>query len=193
MDDPCDPWKLPDSRWVRLRQFLRQHSFFLLVQCVAAFCALYWWKWVLLPSPGYSVAVLAVLAAIMSLHQGMKPWQQAIWLLLIGGFLWIEFRAIDKDRTINDVVQANARWEERYSFGELLNQERQMLLRSERLFEATKETIANTRPKAIMGFLGIRPVPIPPVVAVNRSLKFNVFLSNSGNDYATKVIRTAKM
>jgi membrane protein implicated in regulation of membrane protease activity len=81
---------------------LRKHWFYLLVQLVALVIACIWIPYSALPAPGFAVAVIAVLAAAMSVHPDMLPWQKFVWLLLIGAFLFTELRAISKDKTAMD-------------------------------------------------------------------------------------------
>lgn len=61
----------------------------------------WWWH---IPPPGYAVGVLAVLAAVMSLHieAKMQWWEKSFWMLLMGSFLVLEFKAIRQDRTEQD-------------------------------------------------------------------------------------------
>ncbi|MGA2652154.1 MAG: hypothetical protein ABSF28_16600 [Terracidiphilus sp.] len=61
------------------------------------------------PLPGFAVAVVAGIAALMSVHPDLRPWQKFIYLLLIGAFIVIEFRAIRSDRLANDTAQAGIR------------------------------------------------------------------------------------
>ena len=79
------------------REWLRKHLVFLLLQIGFVLLAWGWFPQERLPLPGYSVAVIAVVAAIMSIHGEMKGWQKAIWLLIIGAFLIVELRAIKQD------------------------------------------------------------------------------------------------
>jgi hypothetical protein len=95
---------------------LRRHWFFNLVQFGAVAWAVVWWRH--LPVPGYAIGVLALLAAVMSVHieAGMLRWQKAFWMLLMGAFLVIEFRAINKDRSDYAKVEEDKRKVERDSF-----------------------------------------------------------------------------
>jgi len=54
-------------------------------------------KW--LPPPGVAVAIVAVVAAGMSLHPEMRGSHKAIWMLTIGAFLFLEFLAIGREAT----------------------------------------------------------------------------------------------
>src|ERR1700730_9352443 len=90
--------------WVSVRTHLRHHLFFDLLQFIAVPLVIWWWYD--LPSPGYAIGVVALLAAVMSTQGDMRRWQKALWMLLIGAFVILEFRTIDKDR--GDAVLADA-------------------------------------------------------------------------------------
>jgi hypothetical protein len=68
---------------------------FYLLQLVFIGVAIVFWRHT--QPPGYSIAVLAVVAAAMSLHEGMRGPHKAVWMLLIGGFLLLEIQAIKTD------------------------------------------------------------------------------------------------
>ena len=89
--------------WVSVRIHLRHHLFFDSIQFAAAPLIIWWWY--RLPSPGYAIGVVALLAAVMSMQGDTRRWQKALWMLLIGAFVILEFRAIDKDRA--DAVLAD--------------------------------------------------------------------------------------
>ena len=89
------------------------------MQLVALVGAVYWWRH--LPVPGFAIGALAVLAAVMSVHGDMRPWQKAVWMLLIGAFLVLEFRAIDKDRAEYTAAEKVRRTEEREQFQDIAN------------------------------------------------------------------------
>ena len=80
----------------------------------------YWW-WRHLPSPGYAIAVVALVAAVMSVHGEMRGPQKAIWLLLIGVFMIIEFRAIKEDRMATEEHQRLIEKEDRASFQKIVD------------------------------------------------------------------------
>jgi hypothetical protein len=73
----------------------RHHWFFHFVQIAGIGIGVYWWRHV--PVPGYAIGIVAVLAAAMSLQGEMPGVQKALWMLLIGLFLAIEYRSIDQD------------------------------------------------------------------------------------------------
>ncbi|HUK25147.1 MAG TPA: hypothetical protein VLV49_11240 [Terriglobales bacterium] len=107
---------------------LRGHWFFDLVQICGAVLAIDW-SW-FPPVPGYAVGVLAVLAAAMSVHIDMHRLQKAVWMVLIGAFLVVEFAAIGEDRAQNQMRQAVTLGAERREFGKVLSQ-------NQRHFEST--------------------------------------------------------
>src|SRR5216683_7854909 len=74
----------------------RRHWFFNAVQLAAIIGATYCWRH--LPPTGYAIGIVAVLAAVMTVHGEMRHGHKVVWMLLIGAFLFIEFRAIDHDR-----------------------------------------------------------------------------------------------
>jgi len=82
----------------RMRQEWKQHWFYLLFQIITL-SWIVWWIWRNhLPLPGVAVAVIAVLAALMSVHTNIQPHHKFIYFLLIGALLVTEIRAIKKDR-----------------------------------------------------------------------------------------------
>lgn len=78
------------------KNFSCPQRLFLIIQIVIAMAAV--WLWFHLQAPGWAVAMLAAVAAAMSIHADMRGWQKAIWMILIGSLLVIELRAINKDR-----------------------------------------------------------------------------------------------
>ena len=109
-------WRLRWNWYVsrRAKRWGSQHWVFSAVKlAIAAYSA---WLWFHVPAPGRAVAVLAAVAAAMSIHGEMKGWQKAIWMVLIGFLLCIEIRAIDNDRQQNQNAQAQMRQEDRTSF-----------------------------------------------------------------------------
>lgn len=83
-------------RWVSL--VWRRYWFYLVCQFVAACIAIFWIPYANLPAPGYAIAIIAVVAALMSVHPDLRHWQKFFYLLLLGAFLVTELRAIRKDR-----------------------------------------------------------------------------------------------
>jgi len=97
----------------------RHHWIFNLIQITAVATAI-WWGWHT-PVAGFAIGALSVVAAAMSVHAEMRWWQKFAWMLLIGAFLTIEFRAISKDRHDSSVAEAQRSKEEASRFSEIVN------------------------------------------------------------------------
>jgi hypothetical protein len=176
-----------------LRSYLRHQWFFNLVQLAGVGCAIHWWRH--LPVPGYAIGVLAVLAAVMSVHGKMQRWQKVMWMLLIGAFLLLEFRAIDKDRTDFARGDSSRRQQETQQFQSIANGLTASLEQSQRHFDATmksigvaqtaaEKTVVNTQPRASLEFQSINPNgPFSPT-STGQTQWFTVNFTNAGNDVA---------
>ena len=92
------------ARWELIRRG-KKHWPYILLQIAALITFLCWIEWNRIPSPGVAVAIVAGLTAVMSVHPDLRPWQKFIYLVLIGAFLFTEFRAIRKDRYENQQEQ----------------------------------------------------------------------------------------
>jgi hypothetical protein len=67
--------------------------FFLLFSCLIVF----WLKHI--PTVGKSIGVLAAVAAVMAaLMENLKALAKVAWIVLLFGFVWVEMKAIDKDK-----------------------------------------------------------------------------------------------
>ena len=115
----------------RMVDFWKRHGIFTAVKLLGFALALFW-ALGKPPPPGYSVAFLALFAALMSAHNDMRPWQKGLWLLLLGAFLIVELRSINADRAMNEKTIAIARKEERDSLRDLLDKLKENLNSSER-------------------------------------------------------------
>jgi|SRR5579859_2781852 len=76
--------------------FSTQHRIFLIIQICLCLVAYRFWRHI--PVPGWSVALIAFVAAAMSIHQEMSAWQKVFWMAIIGALLVVELRAISNDR-----------------------------------------------------------------------------------------------
>src|ERR1700761_8098569 len=74
----------------------RQHSIFLMFQVLFLSSALYIYFRV--PAHGWAVAGIAVVAAPMSLPNGMFCSQKALCMVIIGVLMGVELKAITEDR-----------------------------------------------------------------------------------------------
>jgi hypothetical protein len=93
-----------------------RHWFHIPVQItVAAFC-IYWLRYV--PAPNKAVLLLGGVAAIMALVE-MWPMHKAVYILLIIGLMFIENRALNKDRADFAQAEASRRKEENQQFSNI--------------------------------------------------------------------------
>jgi len=128
--------------WPTIRTHLRHHWFFDSVQC-AAIPLIIWW-WYNSPSPGFAIGVLAVIAAVMSVHTDMRGWQRVTWILLIGAFLAIEFRAITKDRVDAALADAQKRVAENSQFLTIVRELSDSIQQNQEQFQATMSGLNTT-------------------------------------------------
>jgi hypothetical protein len=122
-----------------IRAHLRNHFLFYLSQLVAIGVAVYWLR--NLPVPGYAIGGLAVLAALMSIHPDIQPGHKVVWMLLIGLFLFIEFRAIDKDRTEFADAEADRRQQENKQFQHIADTLTDSIQQSQNQFATTMDSM----------------------------------------------------
>lgn len=64
-----------------------------------------------------------MVAAALSLHKDPRGWQKALWLLLIGGFLWVELHAIRVDRAEADRHAEEERAAQEKNFSDVRTQQ----------------------------------------------------------------------
>jgi hypothetical protein len=131
--------------FAKITRHLRESAvwpwFFRLTQIVSLTLFLYWW-W-RLPVPGYAIGVLAVLAAMMSLHieARMQWWDKAEWLLLMGAFLVTELNAINLDRAEQEKthqceLKAQAK-RDQATIDEILHSRNAQMAQNQRQFDQT--------------------------------------------------------
>jgi len=152
-----------------------------------------------IPHPGFAVAVLAVVAAVMSVHPDMQDWQKLLWILLIGVFLVIEFRALDKDRSDNEVAQAKIRSDERDSFKKILDQDKENFLKTlapiRSTLESSNKILKQTAPHAFVHFtdLSFASPTQPTDLYQDVTYTYNIFYINDGNENARITKRLVKI
>ena len=174
-----------------------QHRSFLFAQIVIAIFVLYlWWH---LPLPGWSVAILAGVAAAMSIHGDMRGWQKAIWMVLIGLLLVIELRTISKDRADSDRKALSDRAEQDKNFKNIRTaQDDDFRHTADGLkaaidgigstLKSANRTLEQTRPHAVLHFTGVdfKNPPTPPApFQAGVQYHFNCDFINDGNEDAT--------
>lgn len=93
---------------------------FLCGQIATGLIAVNWWiHRQHLPNPGVAVALIAFVAAAMSIHPDMRGWQKGVWMLIIGVLLIVETRAIAKDREENNTSVAADRKAQNDNFAKI--------------------------------------------------------------------------
>ena len=101
----------------------RQYGF-AVSQLIFLAVSLYWiTSWSHLPPPGWAVALLALAAALMSIHQGMGDRQKIIWIAVMGLCFVTEIRAIIKDRQEATALALKERSAQDLAFKQILDQE----------------------------------------------------------------------
>ncbi|WP_158788606.1 hypothetical protein [Granulicella sp. L46] len=84
---------------------------------------LWWVPYKRLPWAGVAIAVLAVLAALMSVHQNIRPRHKFIYFCLMAGLLLTEFRAMRRDREEARTSQTQLNTEQNRRVSQLIKQE----------------------------------------------------------------------
>jgi hypothetical protein len=138
MDDPVDPWFAPEPRQTSNRfDALWKSRLLGWVLILLASLRIASWHFDI-PSAGKAVAALAVAAAIMSLRPEATGLERSAWMLVIGGFLWIELRAIDKDHIEAAAAAAGFQTAEDTRFAGILAQ-------NQKEFDATMQDMGRLR------------------------------------------------
>jgi hypothetical protein len=121
MDDPFDPWPMPEVP-NKLDALWKSRTFGWLLILAAFFLFASWQFHV--PTPGKAVAALAVAAAVMSLRPEATGLERTAWVLVLCGFLYVELRTIDKDRSDSARQQGIDRQQEDSRFDGILKANR---------------------------------------------------------------------
>jgi hypothetical protein len=107
-------------RWVRLRWNTGWNKplfrgFHAVLFCGLSILFIWWIPYCRLPLPGWASGVIAVIGSLTSVMI-LGPWQKALYLFLIAGFLSTEFRAIRKDHKETADQQAQLFEEQKRGF-----------------------------------------------------------------------------
>jgi hypothetical protein len=192
---------------IRHLSMSKSSLFFLFLQMIGVL--LIAWSWAFrLPPPGYAVAVLAFVAAAMTFQEDMRGWQKAIWLLLIGGLLAIEMKAIRMDRKIAacEALKDRAAQDQHFTeirrgqdadfktvtegFSKTLAQNEKEFSATQRALEATLKaaniTLKQTLPYAQLHVTRTELEPRGADLAIGQ-LILHVFVINDGNQNASNI------
>jgi hypothetical protein len=91
------------------------------------------------PSPGKAVAAMAVVAAAMSLRGEMSGKEKLAWTLLLFGFLGVEIKSIDTDRSLAEQERASTVERERRGFDSIAKGIENSISNSDREFRETMQ------------------------------------------------------
>jgi hypothetical protein len=122
-------------RWaIRLRELSElvwEHKRvgFLMVLAGTVVCG--WWLF-RIPSAGYAVTVMGLVAALMTARTKASGYEKAAWMLLMFGLLFVELKAIRKDRLDNEARQAQADKELKQNFSGIAEGIRTSIAESDR-------------------------------------------------------------
>ena len=124
-----------EAVWAR-----RAFGMWLIFVGMFASACLLWW----VPSPGIGVAIMGIVAALMTARKDPSGWEKAGWTFMMFALLLVEILAIRKDRREHDeqiarVLQeeVSARAEAKEKFGEIGNGINEQSRKSETQFEKT--------------------------------------------------------
>src|SRR5258706_522681 len=164
-------------------------------------CCVWFWFWPQLP--GVAVTVLGSAAAIMT-FRNMHATHKMLATIAIFVLMGIELNDIRKDRAKTDAQQGADRKEASENFTAIATGIKTAISNSSEQFHetvaglkstlnATRQTIENTRPRAILEFADMSPVPQYLPIATNHSIVFNVTFINAGNEEAKQLDHLARI
>lgn len=186
-----------------MREFSWQHRLFSFVQLAIAVWLCFLWRH--LPNPGWAVAILAGVAAAMSIHGEMRGWQKAIWMLLIGCLLIIELRSISADREASNAQALGDREKQDQAFKGVRDaQDKEFQATAQALnsaisgiqstLRAADTTLIQTQPHAALRFDKFEfQDQAPKQITSNVLYKFNYSFANGGTETATDVDQMIKV
>jgi hypothetical protein len=163
---------------------------------ILAAVTVYWYCRV--PSPGYAIGALAVVAGIMSVRE-MKVLGKIAWVVLLICMLVTEFRAIDKDRKDAEDKQIADRKVIDDAFGEVLRKQdgdfKATAGRLQVAIDGIKSTLATanttlrqTQPHATMRLDRVEFKPVPSEIKADTQYTFNYSYVNSGSETAADIV-----
>jgi hypothetical protein len=156
------------------------------------------------PPPGYAATTLGVVAALMAARTKASGVEKAGWMVMIGVLLFVEAKAIRKDRAENEAKQERDRGQQKQSFIDIGEGIRAAIKQNQDHFDATtremndtlktaEATLKNTTPYALLEFQEINPyVPSFPMRA-GGAVTFNISFINDGSETAQDTHYDAKL
>jgi membrane protein implicated in regulation of membrane protease activity len=182
-----------------------QHRVFLVIQICLCLVAYHFWRH--LPVPGWSVALIAFVAAAMSVHQAMDSWQKILWMVIIAVLLIVELRAISNDREASQQQALQDRKNQDESFKKVRDAQdkdfsataaglRDAISGISSTLQATNGTLRQTQPHAALRFGEFQIInepTAPKLFQPGVEYQFNVSLQNYGNETGLITKRLAEI
>jgi hypothetical protein len=176
--------------------FTLQHRIFLCLQLIVVIICVYFAFH--LPLPGWSIAVLAGVAAAMSVHGEMRSWQKVFWMVLIGALLMIELKAIRHDRDEANAQALSDREAQDQKFKGIRDKQDQDFATTagelkdaiggiESTLKTTDQTFKQTEPHALIRLEPItllNPPTAPATFQAGVGYRYNSDFTNHGNEAA---------
>ena len=184
-------------------RFFQQSEIFLTLQIVVALGLFFFWVHV--PPPGWAVALLAFAAAVMSVHPNMTDRQKFCWILLLGGLLVVELRAISKDRADAETKALKDRKQQDLEFQTIRTQQNTAFAGTADRLEKALSGISDTLKTARTTLLQTRPVaairfqdfvfanPVPEHLQPNTQYTFNFHYVDTGAEAARDIQYQARV
>jgi hypothetical protein len=89
------------------------------------------------PSPGKAAVLIAIAAAVMTFRGELGAWERFVWMLVLFSFLFMELKAIDKDRADSAREESVRRQHENEEFNRIASGLEQSLSQSHTQFNTT--------------------------------------------------------
>jgi hypothetical protein len=100
--------------------YIKIRQYYALTPCTFLVLGTYWYFCI--PTPGKSVAVLGVVAALMSLINGPKRFERLLWFCALALLVIVEFKAINKDKIDSAAAQQKFMETQKQSFMTITSQ-----------------------------------------------------------------------
>jgi hypothetical protein len=139
MDDPCDPWFVPEPHTLRTTikdVYQRWLPPLMLITAVVWLGCVYFLK-PARPPVGSYVACLGCLAVVVTIWPPELNWSKAAWLVVFFCLTGLEICTLYQERSENQEQQASARREEARAFNTIATGLSTSITNNQKAFEAT--------------------------------------------------------
>ena len=161
-------------------------------------CLYLYWSWNI-PSPGKAVGALAVVAAAMTFRGEISGLEKFFWMFALFAFLFMELRAIDRDRATYAHEQGEIRKQEAEQFRSIgsgletsIAEGKAAIGGLKSMLEVTQETLKNTEPQANL-LVQAEELNKLGTFTKSSTMGFNIRFTNSGNETARNVFYDSRM